>query len=149
MNERNPNTELADRLLALPRPAEDKLSRYRKETAMLIEHERKRLKFEMIVAAVLWLFLVALIVPWLMVASHYPLTPPRVWFGFALMFMALYGAMEMIKAFISRARVDLLKEIKEAELRLLEAIEAQKAPLTAASPSRPATLPPASPAGGP
>jgi hypothetical protein len=125
MTERNPNYELADRLLALPKPAEDKLSRYRKETAMLIERERKRLKWEMIAAAALWLFLVALIVPWVMIASQYPLTPERVWFGFALGFMALYGAMEMLKCFINRARVDLLKEIKEGELRLLEAIEAR------------------------
>ena len=89
----------------------------------MIEREQKRLKFEAVFAVVLWLFLVALIVPWLMVASNYPLTPPRVWFGFALMFMALYGAMEMLKVFINRARVDVLKEVKEAELRVLEAIQ--------------------------
>ncbi|HEX6984681.1 MAG TPA: hypothetical protein VF170_04860 [Planctomycetaceae bacterium] len=119
--------ELASRLLALGRPDESTLARYRKEVTAMIERERKRLKFEAICAVVLWLFLVALIVPWLMVASNYPLTPPRVWFGFALMFMALYGAMEMLKLFVNRARLDVLKEIKEAELRLLEAIEARRA----------------------
>ena len=125
MNESVKRSALADRLLALPKPSEDSLARYRKEVTAMIEHEQKRLKFETIFAVVLWLFLVALIVPWLMVASHYPLTPPRVWFGFALMFMALYGAMEMLKVFINRARVDVLKEVKEAELRVLEAIEAK------------------------
>jgi apolipoprotein N-acyltransferase len=127
MNTRDDETrdhELAGRLLALGRPNEDNLARYRKEVTAMIERERKRLKFEAIFAVALWLMLVALIVPWLMVASNYPLTPPRVWFGFALMFMALYGAMEMLKVFINRARVDVLKEVKETELRLLEAIQA-------------------------
>ena len=127
MNPQSERTELAGRLLALGRPSEDTLASYRKEVTAMIEREQKRLKFETICAVVLWLFLVALIVPWLMVASHYPLTPPRVWFGFALMFMALYGAMEMLKVFINRARVDVLKEVKEAELRVLEAIEAKTA----------------------
>jgi type VI protein secretion system component VasF len=127
MSDNDQRSELADRLLALRQPSEDSLTRYRKEVTTMIERERKRLKFEAICAVVLWLFLVALIVPWLMVASHYPLTPPRVWFGFALMFMALYGAMEMLKVFINRARVDVLKEVKEAELRVLEAISRQRA----------------------
>ena len=121
----NMQDELAGRLLALGRPNEDTLSRYRKEVTAMIEREQKRLRFETIFAVVLWLFLVALIVPWLILASNYPLTPPRVWFGFALMFMALYGAMEMLKVFINRARVDLLKEVKEVELRVLEAIQSQ------------------------
>jgi hypothetical protein len=119
--------DLADRLLSLPRPAESKLARYRKETAMLIEREQKALRRERLVAAGLWIFAVVLAAAWTVGASSLPLTPARVWVGLMFVALLIWGSAELLKSFINRARVDLLKEIKEAELRLLEAIEAKKA----------------------
>lgn len=119
--------DLADRLLSLPRPAESRLARYRKETAMLIEREQKVLRRERLAAAGVWIFAVLLATAWALGASNLPLTPARVWTGFTFMAMLIWGSAELLKSFINRARVDLLREIKEAELRLLEAIEAKKA----------------------
>jgi hypothetical protein len=47
-------------------------------------------------------------------------TPKAAWFGTLACFWLLVGATELLKHFINRSRVELLKEIKQVQLQVLE-----------------------------
>jgi hypothetical protein len=47
-------------------------------------------------------------------------TTRGLWFGVLACFWLLVGAVELLKHFINRARVDVLREVKGLELRILE-----------------------------
>jgi len=123
-----PNDEdLKDRLLArLPRREE--LAEYRRQVAALMEKNEKKLRREKFGVAVFWIyavafFILALTAPEWWQGGKYAGTAKAnsvaIWMGAFALFQAIAGAAEIVKHFINRARVELLKETKQLQLLVL------------------------------
>jgi hypothetical protein len=119
---------IRDRLLSrLPQPAN--LADYRREVEALLEKNEKRLRREKFGAILLWIyavlfFILALEAPQLWHGGKYAGTTMAIYitlwltsFGFLQL---IYGATELLKHFINRTRVELLKETKQVQLQVLE-----------------------------
>ena len=119
-----PNSEsMRDRLLSrLPRP--ENLVEYRKEVSALLEKNEKTLRRQKWYAGAIWFSVVALGTALMLLANAHPEQPKAAWlaasFGSFACFMLIYGAAELTKYFINRARVELLKETKQVQLQVLE-----------------------------
>lgn len=119
-----PNEErMQDRLVSkLPKPGN--LEQYRKEVALLLEKNEKGFLREKWGARAMWIFCVCLGTTYLWFGGARLDTPKAAWFGCLACFWLLIGAVELVKHFINRSRIELLKEIKQVQLQLLEMQEA-------------------------
>jgi hypothetical protein len=115
------NETLRDRLLAQHVPGPEKLARYQKEVAAMLDRNERGLRREKWGMWLLWGFAVAYLVVFLLLSGFWQPTPERTWFcvlaGAGL--LVLCGAVEIVKHFINRARIELLKELKRLELEVL------------------------------
>ena len=110
---------LRERLLSrLPEPVN--LEAYREEVAALLAKNEKGLRRERRVVVRLWIFVVAVSVCFLTAGGMYIDTPKGPWFGTLACFWFLFGAVETVRYFVNRARVDILKEVKQVQLQVLE-----------------------------
>jgi hypothetical protein len=111
-----------DRLLAHQAPAPDQLLKHRKEMQTMLERNERGLRREKWVTGILWLYAVAFTTAFLMVSGMWHTTPERVWFSMLAMvgFIDLFGAIEIVKLFVNRSRVEVLKEVKQLEMQVLE-----------------------------
>jgi hypothetical protein len=123
------NDPLRDRLLAEHAPAESSLTLYRKEVQAMLDRNERVLRREKRYAAVLWIYAVLLATAFLVASGFWNPTPERVWLaslaGIGLVLIG--GAVELLKHFMNRSRVELLKEIKQLELHVLELQESTRA----------------------
>lgn len=111
---------LRDSLLAQQTPDPARFAQYRKEIQMTLEQNERGLRRERRYTVVLWLFLVAMCTAFMIIGGLHSTTLSGLWFGVMACFWFLVGAVELLKHFINRARVDLLREVKGLELRVLE-----------------------------
>ena len=95
----------------------------------MLEQTEIRLRREKWFTGALWLFMVATSVAFLIAGGKHLDSPKGTWFGIMAVLWLLYGAVELLKHFMNRYRVDLLKEIKKVELQVLELREAVGATL--------------------
>jgi hypothetical protein len=109
-----------DRLLAQYVPEPDKLARYRKGVEMVLERNEKLLRREKWYATILWIVLVATWVPFLVYGGYHYKDPGSTFWAAAACVWFIFGATELLKHFINRSRVELLKELKQVELQVLE-----------------------------
>lgn len=110
---------MRDRLLShLPQPAN--LAAYRAEVASMLEKNEKAFRREKWVACALWIYLVALSTVFLWMGGRRLDTPKGPYFGTVACFCILWGAVELLKHFINRSRVELLKEVKQVQIQVLE-----------------------------
>jgi hypothetical protein len=117
---------LRDRLLAQHEPQANKIEEYRKGIQAMLERNETRLRREKWFVVAFWLVVVAFLTAFLL------------WIGFAnptgmgaknlaftsmaasVFVMVLYGSIELLKHFVNRSRVEILKEVKGVEIQLLE-----------------------------
>lgn len=119
------SNDLRDRLLAQqPMPAQDHLAHYRKEIQTMLDQNEKGLIRERKYVGLLWYFIVLLCVGFFIIGGLKSKEPLGVWFGVCAVFWLLFGAIELIKHFINRSRVEMLREIKKVELEVIELREA-------------------------
>jgi hypothetical protein len=113
------NDNLRERMLShLPQPAN--LAAYREETASTLAKNEKRLRFEKWGVAAIWLYAVAFFVACSFLGPRRLDTSAGhqlIFFSFLLL---IYGAVEILKHFINRSRVEMLKEVKQLQLQVLE-----------------------------
>ena len=109
-------------LLEQMSPEPDRLDRYRKEMTQMLDNNERGLRLEKRMTIVLWLFGVTMMTAFLLMSGFYHPTPERSWMvSLTLMGVTLfYGGLELVKHFINRSRVEVLKEMKQLELRVLE-----------------------------
>src|SRR5271165_1320118 len=113
------NDNIRDRLLSrLPQPAN--LAAYREEVAVTLEKNTKGLQRERWVVTALWLFMVALSTAFLLLGGLRSGTPLGLYFEILACFCLIYPSVELLKHFINRSRVELLKEVKQVQLQVLE-----------------------------
>jgi hypothetical protein len=113
------NENLRDRLLArLPQP--ENLRAYRDEVASALARNEEAFRREKWGVGALWIFAVGLSTVFLWLGAHRLDTPKGPWFGILACFVLLYPLAEVLKHFINRSRVEILKEVKQVQLQVLE-----------------------------
>jgi hypothetical protein len=110
---------MRERLLAQFEPDPDKLAACRKEIHAMLERNERRLRLERWFTGSIWAFVVLLGVV-LMYLGQQSSRPGAIWMGLTACFFASVFSIELVKYFINRARVDVLKHVKGLELQLLE-----------------------------
>ena len=111
--------KMQNRLLGrLPDPAN--AAEYRREVSQMLEKNDRAFLRERWGSRVLWIFCVLLGTAYLWFGGEKLDTPKAAWFGCLACFWLLIGAVELLKNFINRSRVELLKEIKQVQLQVLE-----------------------------
>jgi hypothetical protein len=117
-----PNDPLRDRLLSQSTPEPGRLATYRQEVEAMLEREERKLRLQRWYSGAIWIWVVFLTTAFALVAGNARDQPNRVYFslGVMLLAMSIYGAVELLKFFINRARLEVVKDIKGLELRLLE-----------------------------
>lgn len=103
-------------------PEPGRLERYRQEMTKMLDNNERGLRLEKRITIVLWLFGVAMMTAFLLMSGFYHPTPERTWMVMLALYAVIlfYGGLEIIKHFINRSRVEVLKELKQLELHVLE-----------------------------
>jgi len=120
----DPNREgMRDRLISrLPQPED--LSGYRQNVTVLLEKNEGTLRRQKWYASAIWIWMVGLGVALMVGANMHPEKPNAAWLAASMgtfaCFMLIGGAVELLKYFVNRSRVELLKEIKQVQLQVLE-----------------------------
>jgi hypothetical protein len=110
---------LRDRLLAQQVPAAGRLAQYRKEVDAMLEQHEKTLRRQKWYAGAIWIYAVVLATVFLTMSSFLG-TPPGIAMSFFGIFLLTAAAVELLKYFLNQGRVEMLKEVKRLEIRLLE-----------------------------
>ena len=105
-------------LSRLPRPAN--LPAYQDEMRSLLEKNEKTLRQNKWTVRRVWIFVIAVSIPCLWMAGAHFNTPQGNWFLGIVCFWVLFGAIEIAKYGHNKARVELLKELKQIQLQVLE-----------------------------
>ena len=118
----DPAESLRERLLRQHVPEPEKLANYRKETQAMLEREERRLRFYGLFTAAIWIMVVVMGMMFALVAGWSGEKPTKVYFSIGIMLMTLLlgGAVQLVAVFIGRARLEVVKDIKGLELRLIE-----------------------------
>jgi hypothetical protein len=110
---------LRERLLDQVAPERGRYDAYRREVEAMLSYNEKWLRREKWYSGALWVFLLLMSMSFLYMGSLRIDSPKGAYFGALACFWMLIGAVELLKHFINRSRVEVLKEIKGVELRLL------------------------------
>ncbi len=110
---------LRERLLArMPQPGN--LAAYQAEVEASLEKNQRGLRRERKVVTVLWVFVVCLSTVFLIMSGQHLDTQKGLYAAILACFVLIYPSAEVLKHFINRARVDVLKEVKQVQLQVLE-----------------------------
>jgi hypothetical protein len=71
-------------------------------------------------AGSIWIFVVLMGTCFMTLGGLYSDKPASIWLSLVACFFLICAAVEMVKCFINRSRVEVLKEVKGLELQLLE-----------------------------
>jgi len=113
------NDNLREHLLArLPQPGNS--AAYRAEVEASLRKNQRAFRREKWGVGALWVFAVCLSTAFLYEGARRLDTPRGTWFGLLACFVMLYPLAEVLKHFINRGRVEVLKEIKQLQLQVLE-----------------------------
>ena len=113
----NSHDSLRDQLLAQGEPAREKIVRYQQEIQTMLEQNERRLRIEKWGMIALWLFAVAFMTVCLVLVGYLGKAPELTLLAFAFLLL-LCGGIEIVKHFINRSRVEVLKELKGLELQV-------------------------------
>jgi hypothetical protein len=113
------NSSMRDRLLArLPKP--ENLAAYREEVLAGLEKREKRLCWVKWVSRVFWLCVIWLWLVFLYRGEEWADSPHGHRWEIGLTVLFICGALQVLKYFIIRCRVEILKEVKQVQLQVLE-----------------------------
>jgi hypothetical protein len=112
--------KMRDRLLShLPQP--ENAEAYRKEVAALLEKNARTFLRQKRASFAIWIFCVGLSAAFLWFGDRRGHDAARTaWYGSLACFWLIYGAVDLLKYFINRNRVELMKEVKQVQLQILE-----------------------------
>ena len=128
----NKSESLRERLLAQFEPDREKIATYRKEVQAMLEKQEQTLRFQERQAKLMvrGTFFLLLGIGFTTLAGLLWGELPGVWLGFAVCFSLMCVGAELVKYYLKRMRVELLKEVKGLELQLLEIKEQLQHPQT-------------------
>src|SRR5262245_53947766 len=103
---KNKNETLRERLLAQFEPDREKLATHRKEVQAMLADNERTLRGQKWYAGAMWMFVVLLGPVFLVLGGLRGDTPSGVWLGIFACFLLIGAAVEMVKYFINRSRVE-------------------------------------------
>jgi hypothetical protein len=110
---------LREQLLALGEPTRSKLVRHQQETQVMLEKLERRLRLEKWYSGVFWIYAVLFMTACLLIVGYRAAIAPDIaMLAFAFVIL-ICGGIEIVKHFINRSRVEVLKELKSLELHVL------------------------------
>jgi hypothetical protein len=113
------SNNLRERLLArLPQPGN--FTAYQAEVESELEKNQRGFRREKWFVSALWLFMVGLSTAFLCLGGKSIHTPLGPYFTTLAGFVLIYPSVELLKHFINRSRVEVLKEVKQLQLQVLE-----------------------------
>lgn len=88
----------------------------------MFEREERRLRLQNRFTAVMWVLVVAIGTMYALVAGWAAEKPVKVYFSIGIMMLTLLlgGAIQIIAGVVGRARLEVAKDVKGLELRLIE-----------------------------
>lgn len=111
------NENMRDRLLSrLPQP--ENAAAYRNEVTALLEKNEKTLRKQAWYSGAIWIYIVLFATAMFIGIAYKPQRAAEM--GTFVLLFVIYAAVELLKYFINRNRVELLKEIKQVQLQVLE-----------------------------
>jgi hypothetical protein len=118
----HPDDGLRERLLGQHVPEPEKLATYRRETQVMLDREERSLRLYGRFTAAMWVVLVVMGTGYALVAGWARDQPTTVYFsiGLTVLLLLIGGAVQLVSGFIARARLELARDIKGVELRLIE-----------------------------
>jgi hypothetical protein len=118
----HPDDALGERLLGQHVPEPGRLAAYRRETQAMLDREERSLRRYGRFTAAMWVLLVLMGTGYALVAGWAPDKPPKVYFsiGLTVLMLLIGGAVQLVAGFVARARLELARDIKSLELRLIE-----------------------------
>jgi hypothetical protein len=117
--EPNPNP-IRGQLLARIEPNQQKLARYREEVEAMLAMQEKRLRWQALYASAMWVFVVLLTTAFLVLGASRGDAPVGFYPVMTALLLLIGAAVEMVKFFLNRVRLEFLKEIKGLELQVRE-----------------------------
>jgi hypothetical protein len=114
----NSKQNLRDRLLAQGEPPREKLVRYQQETQTMLAELDRRLTLEKWYMIGAWMFAVLFTTVCLLVIGFWGRVSPEVPVLALCFVLLISGGVEVVKHFVNRSRVELLKELKGLELQV-------------------------------
>jgi len=93
---------------------------YRLEMETMLSQQENRLRWQYWYTGAIWIFVVLLGTVFLFLGANMPNTPIGVHMGILAVFLLIAPAVELIKYFLNRQRLEILKEIKGLELRIMQ-----------------------------
>ena len=113
------NENLRDRLLArLPQP--ENLAAYREETASILAKNDKKLFWVTWMARSTWVVALVYWAVFFYRGEDWLATPNVRIFLFVVLSLFFVGLFQIIKSFVLRSRVEILREVKQLQLQVLE-----------------------------
>jgi hypothetical protein len=116
----NQSEPLRERLLAQFELDRGKLATYRKEIQAMLDKNERTLRLQKWYAGSIWIFVVLMGTCFMTLGGFFSDKPAGLWLGLSSCFFLIAAAVELVKYFINRSRVEVLKEMKGLELQLLE-----------------------------
>ena len=86
----------------------------------MLEKNERTLQWQKWYAGAIWVFVVSMGTTFLVLGGLRGDAPVGIWLGIFACFMLIGAAVELVKYFINRSRVAVLRELKGLELQLLE-----------------------------
>jgi hypothetical protein len=96
------------------------MSAYREEVKSLLADNERALRQNKWTLVRVWIFVALVSVPFLWMAGAHFNTPQGNWFLALTCFWVLFGAVEVLKYVVHQGHVEMLKEIKQAQLQIIE-----------------------------
>ena len=109
-----------DQLLAQEMRSDKLHKKYKEGVEKMIDKESKGLRQQKWITGALWIFTVLLCTAFLLIGGYLKDPTMKLWFGIMACFLFMFGGVFLLVFGINRNRVELLKEMKEIQLRILE-----------------------------
>ena len=117
----NPETKntIGDRLLTLDSQSSDFKEHHRKEMSAMLENEKKNLKLAKRVNVFAYILMIVLSVTFLLAMSSHNFERKMEFGLMGIVFMVL-ASIFSIPMYVMQVRLEILKEVKELQLRIVE-----------------------------
>jgi hypothetical protein len=116
----NKKESLRERLLSQEANASERREKCRKEVDKMLDKQSRALKIEKRIIGPMWFYIVILCTAFLLIGGFSPDPAKKSWFGILACFWQIFGAVFLLRYFINRNRLEILKELKEIQLRMEE-----------------------------
>jgi hypothetical protein len=116
----NKKESLREQVLSQEVFASERHEKYQKEVDKMLEKQSRTLKIEKWTTGPMWFYIVILCTAFLIIGGSSTDPAKKSWFGILACFWLIFGGVFLLRYFINRNRLDILKELKEIQLRMEE-----------------------------